>query len=49
MENTEKKAYVAPELTVHGNLEVITLGFNTGNHLDATFPVMTPFSDLTFS
>lgn len=53
MEKTEetitKKVFVSPELTVHGDVEVITLGFKTGNALDQSFPVGTPFSQLTFS
>lgn len=44
-----KKAYTTPELTVHGNVEEITLGSSTGNFLDVNFPVNTPFSHLTFS
>ena len=44
-----KKAYTTPELTVHGNVEEITLGNAHGNFLDANFPVSTPFSHLTFS
>jgi hypothetical protein len=48
-EPTEKKAYQAPKLVVHGDVEVITQGFKTGTKLDATFPVGTPFSDLKFS
>ena len=44
-----KKAYTTPELTVHGNVEEITLGNSSGKYLDAAFPVDTAFSDLTFS
>jgi len=46
---TEKKEYIAPELTVHGDVEVITLGFTTGGHLDASFPTGFPTPGLTFS
>lgn len=49
MNNTEKKTYVSPELTVHGDVEVITLGQSTGTALDRDFPVGTLFPDLTFS
>jgi hypothetical protein len=45
----EKKPYVTPELTVHGDIRVITQGNSTGNYLDADFPCGTLFSDLTFS
>lgn len=44
-----KKEFVKPELTVHGDVEVITMGFKTGSALDKTFPVGTPFNQLTFS
>lgn len=30
MEKKEKKPYEAPELTVHGNVETITLGSGSG-------------------
>ena len=46
---TSKLAYERPELTNIGSLEVITQGASSGTALDATFPVQTPFSDLTFS
>lgn len=45
----EKKSYTPPQVTVHGNVEVITLGGPTGPNTDATFPSSTPFGDLTFS
>jgi hypothetical protein len=45
----EKKPYKTPDLTVHGDIQVITLAFTTGGHLDQTFPVGTPLPDLTFS
>lgn len=46
---TTKKTFVSPKLTVHGDVEVITLGFSVGNWTDAVFPVQTPRGDLTFS
>lgn len=45
----EKKPYVSPQLTVHGDVEVITLGTQNGNNLDRAFPNNTPRGDLTFS
>ena len=43
----EKKAYSGPQLTVHGDVEVITLGNLCGNVLDAAFPAGTNFANLT--
>lgn len=45
----QKKSYIKPQLTVHGNVEVLTQGQSTGKKLDAAFPVGTDFGDLTFS
>ena len=45
----EKDEYETPNLTVHGSIETITQGASEGTILDATFPVGTPFGDLTFS
>lgn len=39
----DKKPYVTPTVTVHGDVEAITLGFNTGDRLDADWPVGTQF------
>lgn len=39
----DKKPYVTPTVTVHGDVEAITLGFNTGERLDANWPVGTAF------
>lgn len=44
-----KRSYEAPEVTVVGSVREITLAATVGTHLDASFPVGTPFSDLTFS
>lgn len=46
---TEKKVFVSPELTVHGDVNVITLGQSKGAFLDKAFPGGTPFNQLTFS
>ncbi len=34
---TEKKMYVTPEVTVHGDIEVITQAASNGNRLDGRF------------
>jgi hypothetical protein len=34
---SEKKPYEAPKLTVHGDVEAITLGEDVGDDLDAAF------------
>lgn len=49
MSKSEKATYVKPVLNRVGSFEEITLGNSTGSALDASFPVGTPFSDLTFS
>lgn len=43
----QKKPYNAPQLTVHGDVEVITLGNQCGNVLDQAFPSGTNFAQLT--
>lgn len=43
------KTYTRPVLRVQGKLEAMTHGMSDGNALDATFPVGTPKSQLTFS
>lgn len=45
----QKKSYFKPELTVHGNVEVLTKGGSGGGSTDAFFPVGTPKGGLTFS
>jgi hypothetical protein len=45
----EKKPYTTPTVTVLGDIEAITLGFDVGEHLDADFPQGTPFKDITLS
>lgn len=45
----EKIAYSAPEIEDLGAFEEITQGASTGSALDGTFPVGTPFGQLTFS
>lgn len=44
-----KQPYEAPQVTVVGSVQELTLGTQTGNDLDATFPQGTPRGDLTFS
>lgn len=44
-----KKSYVKPQLTVHGDVEVLTKGNVDGDFTDKDFPVDTPKSELTFS
>ena len=44
-----KKSYNKPQLTIYGNVEVLTQGADDGAALDATFPVGTPKGDLGFS
>jgi hypothetical protein len=44
-----KKSYLKPELTVHGNVEVLTKGIGSGAKTDANFPVGTLTGNLTFS
>jgi hypothetical protein len=46
---TEKKEWNTPKITVHGDVEEITLGQSTGTHLDRDFPRGTPFGELGFS
>jgi hypothetical protein len=46
---TEKKAYSQPKVTVYGDVEVITKGGSSGTVIDQTFPIGTPFNQLTFS
>lgn len=45
----KKTTYAAPRLVRHGSVEALTRGNAAGNTLDATFPIGTPNSDLTFS
>ncbi len=46
---SEKKAYDAPQLVVHGDVEAVTQGQRDGSHTDRAFPVNTPKEDITFS
>lgn len=41
--------YEKPTVRDYGDLAELTAGAKTGNYLDATFPVHTPKSQLTFS
>lgn len=45
----KKRVYSIPRLTAHGSVEKITKGGSGTTYLDASFPVGTPFSELTFS
>jgi hypothetical protein len=45
----QKKSYLKPELTVHGNVEVLTKGSAIGNFTDRDFPAGTPRGELSFS
>jgi hypothetical protein len=36
-EDSKKKPYSAPRLTMHGDIETITLGDDLGNAVDAAF------------
>jgi kynurenine formamidase len=44
-----KNTYESPKLTRHGSFGELTLGSQTGTHLDATFHTSTPIGDLSFS
>lgn len=49
MNNTQKKSYEAPQLKKVGSFEAVTQGAKGTIKLDASFPVGTPLSQLTFS
>ena len=51
MDKNEQPAieYETPKIEDYGDLKDLTAGARTGNFLDATFPVGTPFSQVTFS
>jgi hypothetical protein len=50
IEMTQVKAvYEAPTVAKVGDFETTTQNTGTGGTLDASFPVGTPFADLTFS
>lgn len=44
-----KQPYEAPQVTVVGSVQELTLAAATGSHLDQTFPAGTPLNELTFS
>jgi hypothetical protein len=48
-EQSEKLEYEKPTVRDYGDLAEMTAGSRTGSYTDATFPVHTPFSSLTFS
>ncbi len=41
--------YTPPVIRDHGTLAELTAGLQTGSALDASFPIHTPKSQLTFS
>ncbi len=45
----KRAAYSAPRLIAHGSVEKITKGLSVGLRLDASFPVGTPVTDITFT
>jgi hypothetical protein len=47
--NTEKRMYKSPTFLKYGKVEQITAGGASGSYLDQSFPVGTPFDDVTFS
>jgi hypothetical protein len=51
MDKTDKAApeYEAPKIEDYGDLKDLTAGNKSGQWTDATFPVHTPFKNLTFS
>ena len=44
-----RKSYRKPKLTLHGDVKSLTRGATSGFRTDATFPIGTPFGDLTFT
>lgn len=48
-QQSEKVEYEKPTIRDYGDLAQLTAGARTGSFLDATFPVHTPKSSLTFS
>jgi len=49
IDKDESAKYAAPTVSDYGDLVELTAGLSKGSQLDATFPVGTPFSSLTFS
>ena len=45
----QRKTYETPNLVELGSVEQLTLGQSRGGRLDRSFPVDTPFEQLTFS
>lgn len=44
-----KKAYIQPQLSIHGNVETLTQKTKTGSKLDAGFVAGTLLDDITLS
>jgi hypothetical protein len=49
MEKPTPSNYEAPEIEDHGDLAELTAGQKIGESLDATFPIHTKKSELTFT
>jgi hypothetical protein len=49
MNEQKNPKYETPRIVDHGELSELTAGLTTGLDLDASFPIGTPDSDLTFS
>jgi hypothetical protein len=45
----DQPSFEVPKVVDYGDLKEITAGQSAGSRLDATFPVGTPVSGLTFS
>jgi len=41
--------YESPSIVDYGHLVDLTAGQISGNFTDASFPILTPFNDITFS
>jgi hypothetical protein len=49
MENNTTNEYETPRIEDHGDLAELTAGRTHGTNLDATFPVGTPYGDITLT
>jgi hypothetical protein len=47
--DSKEKTYEAPEVKVYGSIHALTGGGACGGSLDDSFPVGTPYGDLTCS
>jgi hypothetical protein len=48
-QKTTPRSYTTPEIEDHGDLAELTAGQKLGEELDATFPIHTKKSQLTFT